>query len=310
MNRMLFACAVALVLSLGFISPVTADKIEGKGEITPVADKVPGPTDLKVNDGVLEGHIKPNDVLKKAIKAAKADELDNLKSCFNPNIREYLDNSSWGEKDGDNELTNLQAMVRVLKTYPDDGGIELKQGKVGDYVALAVKNGDAANLVQVQRLKKWEDKSKDKNWFLTSYSAYEYRIDYNAPGLKEIRDAIDSGDVEAMKEHLNVWQTGVLDLITGVEEGIDGYGLLMKRFQKITKNADKPVILKQNGSSAIAYWFHSEKADTFLVLRFSEQTDWETSKKYTNVEIDIQNTSEFSKDSAQQFNSWVGDWGG
>ncbi|MCA8947489.1 MAG: hypothetical protein KDB29_14740, partial [Planctomycetes bacterium] len=62
MKRIVFAGAVALVMSLGFISPVTADKTEGKGEITPLADKVPAPDALKLNDGVVEGHIKPNDV--------------------------------------------------------------------------------------------------------------------------------------------------------------------------------------------------------------------------------------------------------
>lgn len=296
-------------MSLGFISPVTADKTEGKSEITPLADKVPAPTALKLNDGVVEGHIKPNDVLKKAVKAAKAGEAETLKGCFNPNNVDYLDEESWSEKDGDKALTNLQSMMRLLKTYPDDGGIEMKQGTVGDYAVLAVKNGEASNLVQVQRLKKWEDEGDDKNWFLTSYNAYDYRIDYNAPGLKEIRDAIEAGDIDKMKEKLDPWQTGVLDLITGVEEGVDGYALLMKRFQKITKNAERPILLKQSGGSAIAYWFHSEAGDTFMVLRFSEQTDWETEKKYTNVEIDISNTSQFAKDPAEFFTSWVGDWG-
>ncbi|MCA8910912.1 MAG: hypothetical protein KDB82_04360 [Planctomycetes bacterium] len=308
MKRMLFTGALALVLGLGLISPVTADKTESKGEAAPVADKVPAPTEFKINDGKLEGHKRPNDVLVKAIKAAKAGEADTLKVCFNPNNRDGLDQASWGEKDGDNELTNLQAMTRVLKSYPDAGGLEMKQGKDGNYATVAVKNGDAVNLVQVQRLKKWEDEEGNESWYLTSYMASSYRIDYNAPGLKEIRDAIDSGDIEKMKEHLDIWQTPALDLITGVEEGVDGYALLMKRFQKIGKTAEKPIILKRNGMSSLAYWFHSETADTFLVLQFNEQTDWNTNKKYTNVTISISDTAEFQKDPLGYFKSWVGDW--
>ncbi|MCB9932195.1 MAG: hypothetical protein H6841_02105 [Planctomycetes bacterium] len=305
MKRILLAGVAAIALSAMFVSPVVADKVEG-GKVTLVAEGVPAPDALKINAGVKEGHKAPLEVYKKALKAAKAGEMETLKACFNPNNIDGIDSQSW-DSDGDEELTNLGSMAKVLKGYSEDGA-ERAQGSVGDYAIIAVKNGEAVNLVKCVRVAKWTDdgEEKDKNWYLSSYYANEYRIDYNAPGVKEIRDAIEKGDVAKLKEHLDEYQTQVLDLIT--EEGTDGYALLLKSLKGIAAPDAKPAIILSRSDNALAYWFHSDKGDKFLVLRFMETYDWKTEKKYTQVNVEVSYTSQFKKDAGETFKNFVADW--
>lgn len=312
MNRILVAAAALVLLSV----TVLADEGQS-GKMTLASDKIPAPSTLKVNAGVAEGHKSAIEVYKKAIAAAKAGEMEKLKSCFNPNNLDYIDEESW-ESEGETKLTYLGAMAATLKGYSEEGA-ERSQGAVGDYAIITVKNGEAVNLVKCVRVAKWTEKGeeKDKNWYLSTYYASEYRIDYNAAGVKAIRDAIEKGDVEKLKEYLDPWQTQVLDLISGVQEGVDPYALLMKRLQTMGGGKDSkitPTILLDRSGTRLAYWFHQDKTDTttasdsFIVLQFWEDWDWQTDKKFTNVRIDIASTTEFHKNSAETYKNWVQDW--
>jgi hypothetical protein len=316
MNRILLAGAAVMLLSIAAISPAVADEGQS-GKMTLAADTIPAPGTLKVNPGVAEGHKAPLEVYKKAVAAAKAGEMEKLKSCFNPNNLDYIDEESW-ESEGETKLTYLGAMAATLKGFADEGA-ERAQGAVGDYAVITVKNGESVNLVKCVRVAKWTEKGeeKDKNWYLSTYYANEYRIDYNAPGVKTIREAIEKGDVEKLKEHLDPWQTQVLDLIAGVQEGVDPYALLMKRLQGFGGGKDSkltPTVLLDRSGTRVAYWFHQDKtdaaaaSDSFIVLQFWEDWDWQTDKKFTNVRVDIAATTEFHKNGAETFKNWVQDW--
>jgi hypothetical protein len=302
------AVAVALLMGVAFVSTITADKNEQSKLAT--LEEVPGTDELKAKDGVAEGHKTPLELVKKAIAAAKADELANLKACFNPEIVEYVDNESWDS--GDEKLTNLQHIGKLLKGYNAETLMQLEQNTVGNYAVVACKNGEKVNIVKVVRKQpEGADTSggkKTHNWYLAGYSPYEYRIDYNTSGVKTIRDAIEKGDVAKMKEHLDEWQTETLDLLEGVQEGVDPYGLLMKRMQKIIKNAEEPKILVSRNMNSIAYWFHSDTADTFLVISFNEEYNWEDDTRSTKAKIDLETTARFHRDAGQEFKNFVSDW--
>lgn len=308
MKRILLAGVAACALSMSFTSPVIADEEVKTAETDLVAQEATlKPTDLKIGEGTLDGHKKPMDVYLKALKAAKAGEMETLTGCFRFDDRESLAENSW---EGDGDKTYLQIVAGILKGYSEEGMVR-EQGKVGKYAVIAVKNGEAVNLVKVvlegKRDEDWNE--GPKSWFLASYSATDYRTDYNAPGVKSIRDAIDTGNVEKLKEHLDEWQTKVLDLVTGVEEGVDGYALLLKRLKKLTSAEAKPIFILNRWDSTLAYWFHTETSDTFLVLRFmGDMTDWETDKKYTKVQIDINLTTDFQNDAGETFKNFVSDW--
>jgi hypothetical protein len=311
MKWMAFAGAAALALSVGFVSPVTADKSTDQGGgVELLQEKVPAPTDLKINEGSADGHKLPMDVYKKALKAAKGGDLETLRGCFNPNNLDFIDEKTW-ENDGDEELTYLGAVAKALKGYSEEGAARA-QGKVGDYAVITVRNGEAVNLVKVVRTAKYSDDGKEqpKNWYLSSFYASEYRIDYNAADVKTIKDAIDKGDLAKFKEFLDPWQTQVLDLLDGVQEGVDPYALLLKRVQLIAKNADAPTILVDRSGTGLAYWFHNAEkgTNTFLCLRFVEDYDWRTEKRFTSVKFDISSTTEFHRDAKQAFDNYVQDW--
>ena len=309
MNRILLAGVAVVALSAMFVSPVVADKTDGNSKATPLGDALPAPDALKINDGEAEGHKRPIDVYKKAIKAAKAGDTEKLKSCIQPDYQDYADEDSW-EKDGEKTLTYVQLMASILKNYSEEA-VERAQGKVGDYAVIAVKNGEAANLVKVVRVGKYNEdgEMENRNWYLSSYTASDYRCDYNAPGVMSIRTAIEKGDVAKLKEHLDEYQTQALDLITGVEEGVDGYALLLKRLKKLTAVEAKPTIILNRYDSSLAYWFHTDKGDSFIVLRFQGDTyDWENDKKYTSVKVELNSTNEFHKDAGKAFKDFVQDW--
>ena len=146
MNRILMAGVATLAFCAMFTSPVVADKADGSSKATPVAEALPAPDALKINDGEAEGHKRPIDVYKKAVKASKAGDLEALKSCFEEDSREYMDDDSY-EKDGDKELTYAGLLAKILKNYSEDA-VERAQGRVGYYAVVAVKNGEAANLIR------------------------------------------------------------------------------------------------------------------------------------------------------------------
>lgn len=305
MNRILMAGVAACALSMAFTTPVIAEE-EGKIELV-AQGALPKPTELKIGEGTLEGHKKPMEVYLKAVKAAKAGEMDTLKGCFLPDEQESLGETSW---EGDGDKTYLQIMADILKGYSEEGQVR-EQGKVGEYAAIVVKNGEAINMVRVvlegKRDENWNE--GPKSWYLASYSSTDYRTDYNAPDVKTIRDAIEKGDVAKLKEYLDEWQTKVLDLVSGGEEGTDGYVLLVKSLQKLNKKDVKPVIVLNRYVNSLAYWFHTEQGDTFIVLRFmGDMYDWETEKRYTQVQVDITTTADFKKDSSETFKNFVADY--
>ena len=310
MNRILMAGVATLAFCAMFTSPVVADKADGSSKATPVAEALPAPDALKINDGEAEGHKRPIDVYKKAVKASKAGDLEALKSCFEEDSREYMDNDSY-EKDGDKELTYAGLLAKILKNYSEDA-VERAQGRVGYYAVVAVKNGEAANLIRCKCIGKWDDEAggyAHRNWYLATYNADDYRLDYNAPGVKEIRDAIEKGDVAKLKEHLSESETPALELISGVEEGIDGYALLLKRLKKLTASEAKPTIILNDWNSSLAYWFHTDKEDKFIVLHFSTAYEnWDMDKRFTKVEIAITDTNGFMKSAGDKFQEFVGDW--
>lgn len=304
--------AAALAMSFAIVSPANADENKGSGAQL-LKGEVPAASELKIKDGTAEGHKSPLEVVKKAVKAAKAGELAALKSCIAGDAQDYLDEKSW---DSDKEETNLQMIAKIIGGWSEENLAQLEQGKIGNYAIVAVKNGDMAHIVKTSRIAP-EDKEeaeggkKVHNWYLTSGSPYEYRIDYNAAGVKAIREAIQKSDGVKLKENLQEWQTNTLELLKGVQEGVDPYDLLAKRLNKIISNGGetaKPRLLLNRYGSSVAYWFSSEKADTFLVLQFWEDYDWETSKKFTKVTIDIDSTSNFHKDAAGTFTNWVSDY--
>lgn len=302
--------AAALALSFAIVSPAHADTDEGKGSGAQLLwGEVPAVKDLVIKEGTAEGHKSPTEVLTKAIKAAKAKDMAGLKSCIAEDARAYLDEKSW---DGDGEQTNIQVLTGILAAWNEEQMMALEQGKVGNYAVVVVKNGDMAHLVKAMRIApEAEDDKKVYNWFLASGSPYEYRIDYNAPGVKAIREAVGKSDGAKLKEHLDEWQTSTLDLLSGVQEGADPYDLLVKRLNKIASNGGenaKPRLLLNRYSNAIAYWFSSDKGNTFLVLSFREELDWETNKRSTKVTVDIDSTSNFHKDAGNTFTGWVSDY--
>lgn len=304
--------AAALAMSFAIVSPASADENKGSGAQL-LKGEVPAASELKIKDGTAEGHKSPLEVVKKAVKAAKAGEMATLKACIAADARDYLDEKSW---DSDKEETNLQMIAKIIGGWTEENLMQLEQGKVGNYAIVAVKNGEMAHIVKTSRVAP-EDKEesaggkKVHNWFLTSGSPYEYRIDYNAAGVKTIREAIQKSDGAKLKENLQEWQTNTLELLKGVQEGVDPYDLLAKRLNKIISNGGetaKPRLLLNRYGSSVAYWFSSEKADTFLVLQFWEDYDWESGKKFTKVTIDLDSTSNFHKDAAGTFTNWVSDY--
>src|SRR5690606_11457528 len=139
MKWMAFAGSAALAPGVGFTSPVAADKDSCSENIELMQNKATTPSTLKINECAAGAHKQPMDVYKKAIKAAKSNDMAALRACFNPNNIDYIDEKSW-ENDGDEELTHLGAMAKLLKNFSEEGAVRA-QGKVGDYAIITVRNG-------------------------------------------------------------------------------------------------------------------------------------------------------------------------
>jgi hypothetical protein len=280
------------------------------------ATRPPAPKELTAKEGTAEGHKTPLEVAAKAIKAAKADQLATVKACLGKAALRNVDDKSWDS--GAKDQTNLQLLATLLAAMDVDGLAQLEQNTVGNYAVVVARRGDAMHLIRTVREAPDEgdaDGRKPHNWMLATYTSHDYRVDYNAPGVKAIRDAIDAGDTAKLKEWIDPDQTRVLDLLSDLQEGVDPYVLLIKRLQKVIKNAEKPRILLARYMSGqqnqMAFWFHAEAGDTFLALTFSDELDWETSKYSTKVRLNLDNTGYFHRDAGDQFKQFINDydWG-
>lgn len=312
---MLWAGAAALALGAA-VAPVTADK-HAEGRMT-LLEEVPKPKELVSKDGTLEGHKTPLEVVKKAIAAAKGDKLDELKACLAEDPRKNdADREFWGmgEEKG---KTNLQVSAKLIAAFDAEKTKQLEQGTKGNYAAVIVQNGEAMHLVrtvrQAPKEEKGEDSSKRKeyNWFLSSCDPADYRLDFNTPQLKAFRDSVTSGDVAKFKEFIDENQTRGLDLLKDVQEGVDPYALLIKRLQNSMKNAERPNWMFARwdtwGNVRVAFWFHGEKSDTFVVLRFKNEPDWETKTYSTKLQLDLDTTAGFHRDAGNEFKNFINDW--
>jgi hypothetical protein len=280
------------------------------------ATRPPAPKELTAKEGTAEGHKTPLEVAAKAIKAAKADQLATVKACLGKWAVRNADDKSWDS--GAQDQTNLQAVATLLAAMEADGLAQLEQNSVGNYAVVVARRGDAMHLIRTVREapeKEDADGKKPHNWMLATCMSHDYRVDYNAPGVKAIRDAIGAGDTAKLKECIDPDQTRVLDLLADLQEGVDPYALLIKRLQKIIKNSDKPrhLLARQMSGfqNVMAFWFHAEGADTFLVLNFIDEWDWETKKHSTKVHINLDYVGYFHRDPGDQFKQFVSDydWG-
>lgn len=317
MSRMLlWAGAAALAVGTAVV-PVTADE-HSDAKLGLLAE-VPAPKELKIKDGTAEGHKTPAEVLGKAIKAAKADEMETLKACLGKDAARNADYDYYGGFGEEKGSTYLKAFGKLLAAYDDkaENFKTMEQGTVGNYAVVAVRKGEAVHMVRcVREAPEDADKEGGKkvyNWFLASCTPSDYRVDYNTSAMKTFRETLDSGDVAKLKEFIQEQDTPTLNLLKDVQEGVDPYGLLMKRLQKIGKNAEKPVLLLSRWGSGyenqVAFWFHSDTADTFIVLRFrDDSSDWENKKYQTKLYLDLYNIAEFHKDAGDHFKNFINDW--
>lgn len=311
----LMACVAALTFGYSVVTSHADDNVANKAaQIVKGQDEKPAKlADLKVNDGAEEGHKTPLQVVAKAIKAAKEKKLADLKACMNGDARRYADEKSWSSSEG---ATNLQEVGRVLATYSDEGHTLLKQNTVGNYAVVVCKSPLGTHMVRAVRegleleAKEGEEAKKGpENWYLTAYSSNDLETDFNAPQVAQIVDAINKGEVAKLKDFLDPWETQGLELLAGVKEGVDPYELLAGRLKKIITNGEaKPTLLLHRYSGEVAFWFSSEKGDTFIVLTFWNDTDWETKKKSTTARISFNNTAQFHKTPGNTFKSWVDDY--
>ncbi|MBX3474273.1 MAG: hypothetical protein KF754_07810 [Planctomycetes bacterium] len=313
MRKLAFlACAAALTFGYAAIGTVQADDLAGKASETLKAQdgKLPKAAALKTNDGTDEGHKSAQQVVAKAIKAAKDKKLGDLKACLSGDARRNADEKSWSSSDGS---THLQELAKTLATYSDEGQSLLKQNTVGNYAVVMCSSPLGTHMVRAIReaqegeAKEGEEPKKGpENWYLTSYQANDYETNYNSPQVKQIIDVINKGEVSKLKEFLDPWETQGLELLAGVKEGADPYDLLAARLKQIITNGEgKPTLLLHRYSSEVAFWFNSEKGDTFIVLSFWNETDWDTKKKSTTARISFNNTAQFHKGAANTFEGWV-----
>lgn len=311
---MLWAGAAALALGAA-VAPVTADRHED-GRLT-LLNELPKPKELVSKDGTLEGHKTPLEVVKKAINAAKNDKLDDLKACLAEDPRKNdADREHWGIGD-EKGKTNLQVTAKLLAALDAEKSKQLEQGTKGNFAAVLVQKGDAVHLVRTVRQAPKEEKGeaskrKEYNWFLSSCDPGDYRLDFNTPQLKAFREAVTNADTAKFKEFIDESQTRVLDLLKDVQEGVDPYALLIKRLQTAMKNAERPTWLFGRwdtwGNVRVAFWFHGEKSDTFVVLRFRNEPDWETKTYSTKLQLDLDATAGFNRDAGNEFKNLINDW--
>ncbi|MCC6464676.1 MAG: hypothetical protein IT463_04980 [Planctomycetes bacterium] len=311
------AAAAALLVGAVFVGPVQADETKEAPALVQMGEKLPAPGELIMKDGTDEGFKKPGEVLARALKAAKEDKLADLKACLLKEGRDSADEESWDG--GDDKLTNLQVLAKFLKSVGEEVGNASAQNTVGTYAVIPVKSAKGTHLVRMvledanegAEVPEGEEAPKAKpNWYLGNYRLSELDVDYGSPQIAELREAIKKGDAAKLKERISEWESQTLELLSGVQEGVDPYALLAKRLQKIGEMGEKPTVLLNRYTNSVAYWFHSDKGDAFLCLRFDQDFDWQNNTRNTKVMLDLPSISSFHTNAAGQFSGWVAnyDW--
>jgi len=296
---MMAACALALLAS---VTAVNADRNRG-GDVQ-LMNEMPKPAGLKVEAGQDEGHKSPIEVVTKAIKAAKEGDTDALLTCIPKEQHDQAKQRDWSA--GQEEVTNLASLTAILARFDTDHLREMKQGSVGNYAVVSVRHGEALHMIRTSRTKIGD--SDERNWMLSHASPQYYRIDYNAPDVRSIREAVMGDDVKKLVEFLDEYQCRGLEMLKGVDPEVDPYALLQQRLKSNMESAERPIWLLNTYTNSVALWFHSDKGDKFVVLAFREDRDWRTSEVRTKVVIDIDATSTFHTGAFNAYRNWVADW--
>jgi hypothetical protein len=299
MLRTWFAPLSALMLLLCLTCPAQA-----ADEISPAQqeEKLPAADALKINAGTAEGRKTPTETVASAIKAAKDGKMDALKALWIKDNQQYLDNDSYYKGQ---DIKVIDAVAVVLASLDAANLKEFAQNTVGNYAIVMHKSESTGmRLIRVVY--------QGKNWCLRDYWIDEYLRDY-AAGLKETREAIEAGGAK-LKERFDSYETDTLDLLSGVQDGVDPYDLLAKRLKKITTSDGAPRLFLNYWSSELAYWFTNSKAgekeskDNFLVLRSDVRYDWETKSYSSDSKIVISSTAQFAKRPGGKFKEWTTPW--
>ncbi len=225
MLRTWFAPLSALMLLLCLTCPARA-----ADEASPVQqdEKLPAADALKVNAGTAEGRKTPTEVVASAIKAAKDGKMDVLKGLWTKDNQQYLDNESYYKGQ---DIKSIDAVAVVLASFDAAKLKEFAQNTIGNY-AIVMHNTESTGMRLIRTV------YEKKNWCLRDYWIDEYLRDYSA-GLKQTREAIEAGGAK-LKERLDTYETDTLDLLSGVQDGVDPYDLLAKRLKKATTSDGAP----------------------------------------------------------------------
>ncbi|GIK52887.1 MAG: hypothetical protein BroJett014_18600 [Planctomycetota bacterium] len=304
MSRTWFTLGAAmLALTLGMSLKVQAsESVERVAKAMQEDEKLVSPGDLKIVAGKDEGHKSPTEVLTKAIKAAKDGKMDVLKTCWVKDAHDQLEYTGYYKN---KEAKNIEIIAMHLATFDAAKLAELKQNTVGKYAVVKTVTENRTHLIRAV----WNA----KNWYLKDTYGDEYIRDYTA-GLKEMREAIESGSGAKIKDKLDPWETDALELLVGVQEGVDPYDLLAKRLKSISTGEGAPQVFLSIWSYELAYWFNNPKAgekeakDKFLVLKFTTEYDWKKGETFNVCKVALQNTAQFHKRPGGKFKEWVQDY--
>ncbi|MCC6572784.1 MAG: hypothetical protein IT462_03245 [Planctomycetes bacterium] len=262
-------------------------------------EKLPKFEDLKFLAGKDEGHKSPMEVVAKAIKASKDSKFDDLKSCYSKEARTRLDEQAWVNG---KESTQIKLISGLLATLDAAKLKEIKQNTVGRYGVVMANSEKGTHLIRCH--------IAGGNWRLKDTYHEDYSRNYMT-GMEDLRKAIAGGSGAEVKKYVDQYESTVLDLLAGVQDGVDPYDLLAKKLKKITDSEATPHWLLNYYSGEAALWFHTDKADTFMVVRISNEWDPKTNG-YTNVvRIPINSLASFNKTPGNAFKNWVTDydWG-
>ena len=294
--------AAALAMMIGLTMPVQADETRLMTNVMEDEEKLPAADALKIVAGTADGHKSPTEVLTAGIKAAKDGKMDVLKTCFNKDSQEALDYDSYYK---DKQAKNIDIIAMHLATFDPAKLTELAQNTCGKYAVVMTQTAAGTHLIRAI----WHT----KNWYLKDTSGEDFIRDYNA-GLKELREAVDSVSGEKLKDRLDQYETDALDLLVGVQDGVDPYDLLAKRLKKITTSEAKPRVFLSTWGWELAMWFSNPKAgekeskDNFLVVKFVQEYDYKKNESFTVAKVALNSTAQFHKRPGNKFKEWTWDW--
>jgi hypothetical protein len=263
-------------------------------------EKLPSPDALKIVAGTAEGHKTPTEVLTKAIKAAKDGKMDALKSCFTKDAQKQLDETYYGNN---KEQKYIEVVAQQLAGLDPAKLSEIPQNTCGKYAIIKTETEKGTHFIRTS----WAV----KNWYLKDYHPDDYSRNY-MNGMEDIKKIIESGTGAKLKEKLEAYETETLELLVGVQEGVDPYDLLLKRIKKITTGEGKPKMFLNYWSAEIALWFNNPKAegakDSFLAIRLTPEWDSKSGATSYVAKVGLYNTAQFHKRAGYQFTYWVQDW--